>query len=177
MIERLQGRERSFIDPLLSMVPIKLNGLRPQTYEHPRDKSALDALRKAAGLGVVVSKLSAWGFERTLRVQLTGGYLARHIGQLSGTAQDTPGGMWASGRAGSAGSFHRAWHLNALTTGIERPLIVINAGAVDSLTEEEILFVVGHEVGYIKSGMCFIIRSQSSFPHWRDFILWRPAKY
>jgi Zn-dependent protease with chaperone function len=42
--------------------------------------------------------------------------------------------------------------LNAFTAGIERPLIVINSGAIDALSPEEMLYVLGHEVGHIKSG-------------------------
>ena len=41
--------------------------------------------------------------------------------------------------------------INAITAGVERPLIVLYAGAVDLLTPEELLFVMAHEVGHIKS--------------------------
>src|SRR5262249_2208431 len=53
----------------------RLANLRPQAYEHPTDKSALDALTHFAALDIVIQKLNAWGFERLLRVQLTGSYL------------------------------------------------------------------------------------------------------
>jgi Zn-dependent protease with chaperone function len=41
--------------------------------------------------------------------------------------------------------------LNAFTSGVERPLIAINSGAIDLLSPEELLFVIAHEVGHIKS--------------------------
>ena len=53
----------------------KLTGLRPQTYEHPLDNQALDALQNTSGLETVVRKCNEWGFERLLRVQLTGSHL------------------------------------------------------------------------------------------------------
>ena len=53
----------------------KLTGLRPQAYEHPADTKALDALQHTTGLETLVRKLNEWGFERLLRVQLTGSNL------------------------------------------------------------------------------------------------------
>ena len=52
-----------------------LTGLRPQTYEHPADTKALDALQQTRGLETLVRKCNEWGFERLLRVQLTGSHL------------------------------------------------------------------------------------------------------
>src|SRR6266545_7834151 len=57
------------------MERIKLAGLRPQAYEHPLDTKALDALQDTAGLDILVRKCNEWGFERLLRVQLTGNNL------------------------------------------------------------------------------------------------------
>src|SRR5205085_6259860 len=49
--------------------------LPPQAYEHPSDTATLDALQHTAGLDILVRKLNSWGFERVLRVQLTGSYV------------------------------------------------------------------------------------------------------
>src|ERR1700733_13921104 len=57
------------------MTPKKLTGLIPQAYEHPSDAAALNALQHTAGFDLLVRKLNEWGFERTIRVQLTGSYL------------------------------------------------------------------------------------------------------
>ena len=57
-----------------------LTGLRPQTYEHPADTKALDALQQTRGLETLVRKCNEWGFERLLRVQLTG----RNVDDWSG---------------------------------------------------------------------------------------------
>ena len=53
----------------------RLTGLRPQTYEHPLDAQALNALQKTSGLETVIRKCNEWGFERLLRVQLTGSHM------------------------------------------------------------------------------------------------------
>ncbi|BBH15723.1 Zn-dependent protease [Nocardioides baekrokdamisoli] len=42
--------------------------------------------------------------------------------------------------------------LNAVTIGMNRPMIVLNSGLVDLLDDEELRFVIGHEVGHALSG-------------------------
>jgi Zn-dependent protease with chaperone function len=41
--------------------------------------------------------------------------------------------------------------LNAYTVGVQHPMVVINMGALQRLTLEEVGFVLGHELGHIKS--------------------------
>jgi Zn-dependent protease with chaperone function len=134
------------------MGPRQLTGLRPQTYEHPSDAKALDLLTKTAGLEKLVRKLNEWGFDRLLRVGLTGSYLRvtpdslpdvhRTLTTACSTLDlpEVPDVYIAGGG-----------EINAFTAGVQRPLIVLNSATVDLLTPEELLFVVAHEVGHIKS--------------------------
>jgi Zn-dependent protease with chaperone function len=41
---------------------------------------------------------------------------------------------------------------NAITVGMKQPFIVLNSGLVDLLDEEELRFVIGHELGHALSG-------------------------
>jgi Zn-dependent protease with chaperone function len=41
--------------------------------------------------------------------------------------------------------------MNAFTAGVEKPLIVIYSGIVEAMNEDELLFVIAHELGHIKS--------------------------
>ena len=41
--------------------------------------------------------------------------------------------------------------VNAFVAGVEKPIIIINSGCVDLLTEDELIFILGHELGHIKS--------------------------
>lgn len=41
---------------------------------------------------------------------------------------------------------------NAYTAGVKRPFIVLQSSVVDALTDEELIFVLGHELGHVKCG-------------------------
>jgi Zn-dependent protease with chaperone function len=131
----------------------KLTGLRPQTYEHPLDSQALDALQNTSGLETVVRKCNEWGFEPLLRVQLTGSHLrvtadnfpvVHDQVRAACDVLDLPKRPEIYIAAGG--------DINAFTAGVDRTIIVLNAGAVDTLSDDELFFVIGHEVGHIKSG-------------------------
>jgi Zn-dependent protease with chaperone function len=130
-----------------------LSGLRPQSYEHPWDKKALDALQSSRGFAALVAKLNEWGFERILRVQLTGSNLrvtADNFPDIHDKVReaaailDLPVMPEVYIAAGG--------DINAFTAGVRKPIVVLTSAAVDVLTEDELFFVIAHEVGHIKSG-------------------------
>lgn len=44
------------------------------------------------------------------------------------------------------------YSINGFTAGSENPIIGLTSGAIDLLTDNELRYVLGHEVGHIKSG-------------------------
>jgi Zn-dependent protease with chaperone function len=132
--------------------PQRLSGLRQEAYEHPGDAAALRVLTKTAGLDILVRKLNSWGFERLLRVQLTGSHLRvtpnsfPDLHALLMTACETldfsrPPDLYIGGSE----------ELQTFTAGVEDPLILLHSGSVESLTPEELLFVISHQIGHIRS--------------------------
>jgi Zn-dependent protease with chaperone function len=145
--------------------PRKLTGLIPQAYEHPSDKAALDILAKTPGLDTLVRKLNEWGFEPLLRVQLTGSYLhvlPDHFPDLTEliTAACETLDLPSVPDLYIAGS----GELNAATAGVKRPLIYVTSAAVEVLTPEELLFVMAHEVGHVKSNHVLYYQIAEYFP-------------
>jgi Zn-dependent protease with chaperone function len=136
----------------ITLTSQNLTGLRPQAYEHPSDRVALDALQRTIGLEKIVGKLSEWGFERLLRVELTGSYLRAtpdsfpELDEVLTTACKTLDLPSKPDLYIAGGS-----QIDALTAGVEHPLIVLFSAAVELLTPEELLFVIAREVGHIKS--------------------------
>jgi len=126
--------------------------LSSNAFEHPADRAALDALRKIPLLDKVVHKFIEFGAERYMKIQLMG--QAVHVGpkqcknvyKLVREAADIldihePDVFIVSSPM-----------VNAYTFGVDRPFIVLYAGLVELLTEEELLAVIGHEMGHIKAG-------------------------
>ncbi len=130
-----------------------LTGLRPQTYEHPSDTKALDALQRTSGLETLVRKCNEWGFERLLRVQLTGSHIRVNADNFADVHDKLRAACETLDMPKVPDLYIAAGgEINAFTAGVERTLIVLNSAAVDLLSDDELFFVIAHEVGHIKSG-------------------------
>ncbi|MGH7334657.1 MAG: M48 family metalloprotease [Candidatus Rokuibacteriota bacterium] len=130
----------------------KLTGLRPQIYEHPSDQQALDALQGTTGLDSLVRACNEYGLERLLRVQYTGSYL-----RVNGdNFPDIHGQVLAAAEILDLPKIPEIYiqpgEINAMTAGVEHPILVLSTTAVDALTPAELDFVIAHELGHIKSG-------------------------
>lgn len=137
--------------PTRSRVP--LPGISSRAWEHPADRGALVALRKLRGYDQLVRMLSGFFNERVVRLTLLGSAirvsdrqferLYRLLQEAAATldAQDVPE-MYVVADP----------RPNAVTVGMNTPVIVLNSGLVDLLGEEELRFVIGHELGHALSG-------------------------
>ncbi|MBO7124551.1 MAG: M48 family metallopeptidase [Bacteroidales bacterium] len=129
-----------------------LKGLNQDEYEHPFDKKALDTLESTPGLNVIGSFITKHTIERVCMVQYTGSYLKI-------TKDNYPKIYEYLDYAAQILDLERkpelymqwGYNINAFTIGSENPIIVLNSGLVDLCTEDEILFIIGHECGHIKS--------------------------
>lgn len=130
---------------------VDLRGLRPEEYEHPLDRSALNVLEGTPGLETTIRKFHEYGLEKLMTVQYTGSNIKVRRDNLPELydvietvcrrihLRDIPDFYVAQGA------------LNAFTTGSKNPIVVVTQECVDRLTRDELIFVVGHEVGHIKS--------------------------
>jgi Zn-dependent protease with chaperone function len=130
----------------------RLHGLRPQSYEHPSDSKTRDVLQGTAGLETVIRKCNEFGLDRLLRIQLMGSYLRASQDCFPDLYRAVQEGCEILDVPKRPTVYIQPGGLNAFTAGVEQPILVLNAGLIDSLTEEELRFVVGHELGHIKSG-------------------------
>ncbi|WP_315742051.1 M48 family metallopeptidase [Bradyrhizobium sp. SZCCHNR1075] len=129
-----------------------LPGLHPYEYEHPFDAKALDALQSTVGLDAVVREFNEHGLERYITVQYTGSNLRispdsyPKIHALLDQVCDVI-------NLPSRPDLYLEWgyHINGFTVGVDHPIIVLTSGAIDLLSDEELLYLIGHEVGHIKS--------------------------
>lgn len=129
-----------------------LTGLDHKQYEHPFDKMALEKLESIPLLTKFFTWMTTNTIERIYTVQYTGSNLkvtntnypkiyqyledACHILDLDRMPD-----------------LYLDWHysINACTIGAEHPIIILNSGLIDLCDDDEIMFILGHEVGHVKS--------------------------
>jgi Zn-dependent protease with chaperone function len=127
-------------------------GLKAEDFQHPEDKAATNALSSLPGLDTVVAKLLEYGVERVLylenianNVQVTKAMFPRLHKYLDWACRvldvEEPE-LYVSQNPIA----------NAYTNGHTKPFIVLTSGLIDMLTDEEVHFVIGHELGHIKAG-------------------------
>ncbi len=131
----------------------KLFLLNPTEYEHSFDKQALNSLEGTPGLEKLVRKINEYGIERIYRLGYTGSNIKvtpDNFPDIYKLLEEACDNIYLK----NIPDMYIEWNyeINALAIGSQNPMVVLNSGAVDLLTKEELLFVIGHEVGHIKSG-------------------------
>ena len=129
-----------------------LTGLDHSQYEHPLDRAALEKLESIPFLTTACKWVTSNFIERVYNIQYTGSNLKVTKGNYPKIyeylveacrildLQQVP-------------ELYITWgyDINACTIGAENPIIVLNSGLIDLCDDDEILFIIGHEVGHIKS--------------------------
>lgn len=128
----------------------KFAGISRAAFEHPADRAALTALRKIPGFDLALKKIIGLLGEKSLRTI----YLSSsvRVGERQFTRLfeiykecieilDIPQApeLYVS----------LAPFVNAGAVGTERPFVVINSATLEILDEDEIRFIIGHELGHI----------------------------
>ena len=129
-----------------------LTNLDPREYEHPLDQKALNSLENTRGLEKLIRKFYELGIEKILKIQYTGSNIkvtANNFPELYHTLEQCcevlnleylpdlyiqPGDQ-----------------LEGTTLGVEKPIIILDQAVFEQLDSKEWSFVLGKEVGHIKS--------------------------
>ena len=129
-----------------------LTGLSVEEFRHPTDARATDALKKIPGIDKLMIKILEYGLERLF-----------YVDNVASNIRVTPKMF---------GRLHRSltWACkiidvpepemyvtvdpvpNAFTYGHTKPFITLHSGLIDMMTDEQLFFVIAHEVGHIKAG-------------------------
>ena len=111
------------------------------------------ALRKLRGFDVIAKRISGFLSERAVRMLLLGSSVRvteRNFARIdrlykeAARILDVPELPELYVKADPV--------LNAMTVGLEKPVIVLNSQLVDLLDDDELRFVLGHELGHVLSG-------------------------
>lgn len=134
----------------MGLVP--LTDLDPREYEHPADQRTLDLLQQTRGVDTLVKKFYEFGIERIVEIQCTGS-------NLEVTASSFPR-LHEMLEAACATLhlmhlprlyLHHSEDIQGLTTGVDRPTVLLATACVDDLSDAETRFVLGRQIGHIKS--------------------------
>jgi len=141
----------------MSAEPVRRRAPLPEissrAWEHPADKGALVALRRLRGFDTLIKKLSGLFSERAVRLEFLGSAIRvyeRQFPRLHRLLAEVSSVLDAP----EVPELYVTAHPmpQALTIGMDKAFVVITSGMVDLLDEEEMRFVLGHELGHVLSG-------------------------
>lgn len=132
------------------MDPRTLKGLKPEMYCHPLEMKAMENLRKTKGLQMLVNKFHEIGLEQHMLLQ----YKSNCIKVTDQVFSDI---YFLLGKAREILQvpvdielyIQRSDKLEGLSIGVENPVIILPSEAVDQLSYQELLFILGREMGHL----------------------------
>ncbi|MEN8905398.1 MAG: M48 family metallopeptidase [Clostridiales bacterium] len=135
-------------------------------YEHPYDKKALKILKKTPGIDLIVKKFWELGIEKILKIQYTGSHIRvtkNNLPELYKTYIQTCEILDMNKIPDLYLIMN--YNINAFTTGVNNPIVILNTSCLDLLNESELRFIIGHELGHIKSGHVLYHQIANILPH------------
>jgi Zn-dependent protease with chaperone function len=130
-----------------------LTDIDPRSWEHPADRAALNALRKIPVFDEVLRKLFGAIGERQVRLM----FLANAV-RVSPTQHPTLHRLWADvHRTLDAPAQYPLYvtqspTYNAAALGMDKPFVIVHSELLRDFEEDEVRFVLGHEMGHVMSG-------------------------
>ena len=129
-----------------------LTQIDPASWEHPADKAALAALRRIPGFDTVLKALFGVFGEKPIRLAFQANAVrvgAKQFPEIHAQYQE----VLKTLDAPHYDLFISQTPLvNAGAYGMKKPFIVLNSGALILLNDDELTYLIGHEVGHVLSG-------------------------
>ena len=129
-----------------------LTDIAPRAWEHPADRAALAALRKIPVFDDVLRKLFGFFGEKPIRLAFIASSVRvseRQFPRVSGLYQDVLRTLDAPKQYPLFVS--QTPIVNAGAYGMDEPFIILNSGTVKLLDDDQLSYVMGHELGHILS--------------------------
>lgn len=134
------------------MQKVILKNLQSSEYEHAFDKEAMKTLKKVPNLELVVKKVNEFGLDKIV-------YMESLANKIRVSAEQFPeiDRLFTAARKILDIPYHvdlyieQSFSFNAYATGVEKPQVTVTTELINHFTSEELLFVLGHELGHVKS--------------------------
>lgn len=127
--------------------------LTPDRYEHPFDRSALSSLNKTPGLSRLFKSINEYGLDRLFRFRCL-------ANSLKVDPENFPQVQSAFVQACQVLGIdpipecylsHGEGYIRSFTVGVNQPIVILNMDGFLQLSPAELVFILGHELGHIKS--------------------------
>ena len=132
---------------------VPLIQISSRAWEHPADRAALNTLRAIPGFDEVVRKVAGFFGERGIRQLFLGDAV-----KVTASQRPKMNAMWTEVLETLDWPDRPELYVtqtpivNAMAVGFDKPFVVVNSGMLETLTDEELRSVLGHELGHIMSG-------------------------
>ena len=132
---------------------VPLTQISSRAWEHPADRAALNTLRAIPGFDEIVRKVAGFFGERGIRQLFLGDSVKVTAGQ-----RPKMNAMWTEVLETLDWPERPELYVtqtpivNAMAVGFDKPFVVVNSGMLETLEDEELRSVLGHELGHIMSG-------------------------
>ena len=127
-----------------------LVGLSSDAYQHPLDKASLTALKALPGFAALVRRFLGSFAERAFHLHCRASFIACDDEQFPELYT-----LLDRARVALDVDIHprlflsESPNMNALTLGAEKSLIVVMSSLLDQMSDQELVFVLGHELGHL----------------------------
>jgi Zn-dependent protease with chaperone function len=132
---------------------VPLTAISSRAWEHPADRGALTALRELRGFDDVLKALSGLWNERAWRLEYLGGGIRvdhRQYPRVFRLYAEAAATLDVADLPELYVRYDRT--INGMCIGMANPFIVIHSGSLESLDDEELRCLLGHELGHLLSG-------------------------
>jgi Zn-dependent protease with chaperone function len=129
-----------------------LTDIAPHSWEHPADKAALQALRRIPVFDQVLKKIFGFFGEKPIRLAFQANAVRvseNQFGDVYGLYKECLKTLDAPEEYPLYIS--QTPMVNAGAYGMEQPFIILNSGTVRLIDDEELAYVMSHEIGHIMS--------------------------
>jgi Zn-dependent protease with chaperone function len=129
-----------------------LTDIAPRSWEHPADKAALQALRRIPVFDEVLKKLFGFFGEKPVRLAFQANAVrvsSRQFPRLQGLYEEVLKTLDSPEHYPLFVS--QTPIVNAGAWGMDEPFIVLNSGTVVLLDDQQLSYIMGHELGHILS--------------------------
>jgi Zn-dependent protease with chaperone function len=129
-----------------------LTGIAPRAWEHPADKAALQALRRVPVFDEVLRRVFGFFGEKPIRLAFQANAVQVGPNQFPKIHDSYLECLKTLDAPEEYPLFVSQTPLvNAGAYGMSQPFIILNSGTVRLLDDDELSYVIGHEIGHILS--------------------------